>query len=205
MYRYVKRCMDVLVSIIMLLTLGPVLVFISFVNLVNSGLPVLFKQKRPGLNGQLFDLYKFRTMSNERGHDGNLLPDNKRLTKFGQFLRKTSLDELPSLFNVLKGDMSLVGPRPLLIKYLPYYTKRERIRHNVRPGLTGLAQVSGRNNLDWGERLEKDVEYVESLSFFLDVKIIVKTIAIVLLRKNVELNAIDDLDVYRNKKKHQVS
>ena len=205
MYRYVKRCMDVLISIIMLLTLGPVLVFISFVNLVNSGLPVLFKQKRPGLNGQLFDLYKFRTMSNERGHDGNLLPDNKRLTKFGQFLRKTSLDELPSLFNVLKGDMSLVGPRPLLIKYLPYYTKRERIRHNVRPGLTGLAQVSGRNNLDWGERLEKDVEYVESLSFFLDVKIIVKTIAIVLLRKNVELNAIDDLDVYRNKKKHQVS
>jgi sugar transferase EpsL len=165
------------------------------------GYPVIFKQQRPGLHGKPFYLYKFRTMTDERDENGELLPDHLRLTPFGQFLRKFSLDELPQLYNILKGDMSFVGPRPLLMKYLPYYTDREKKRHNVRPGITGLAQVSGRNNLDWDERLELDVKYVENYSFWLDLKIIFLTIKKVLKSEDVVIDprsTMKDLDEERS-------
>ncbi|MDE6901687.1 MAG: sugar transferase, partial [Lachnospiraceae bacterium] len=147
---------------------------------VKLGSPVLFKQERPGKGERIFTLCKFRTMTDEKDAQGNLLPDAVRLTKFGRFLRGTSLDELPELFNILKGDMSIIGPRPLLVSYLPYYTEQEKLRHSVRPGLTGLAQVSGRNFLDWDRRLEKDVEYVKNLSFAMDLKVLWMTVQTVL-------------------------
>ena len=147
---------------------------------VKLGSPVLFKQQRPGKDEKIFMLYKFRTMTDERDEQGNLLPDSVRLTKFGKFLRAASLDELPELFNILKGDMSLIGPRPLLVSYLPYYSEKEKLRHTVRPGLTGLAQVSGRNFIDWDRRLQKDIEYVEHLSFGMDVKVLWLTVKTVL-------------------------
>src|SRR6056297_130925 len=191
-YPILKRTFDIAVSIVVLILLSPLLLIISVLNLYHHGRPVLFKQKRPGMNEEIFEMYKFRTMTNEKNAQGELLADHKRLTPFGNFIRKTSLDELPELFNVLKGDMSLVGPRPLLVKYLPYYSERERRRHCVRPGITGLAQITGRNSLNWDEILEKDVEYVENLSFLLDMEIIVKTVVIVLQRKDVALNSLDD-------------
>jgi len=196
-YLFFKRTIDIAVSIVLLILLSPLLLIVAILNLYHHGRPVLFTQKRPGMNENIFDMYKFRTMTNEKDERGELLADNRRLTSFGNFLRKTSLDELPELFNVLKGDMSLVGPRPLLVKYLPHYSERERKRHHVRPGITGLAQVTGRNSLNWDDRLEKDVEYVENLSFLLDLEILVKTVVIVLQRKDVALNSLDDFDKYR--------
>lgn len=144
---------------------------------VKLGSPVLFTQDRPGKNEKVFKLYKFRTMTDARDENGKLLPDNVRLTKFGKLLRSTSLDELPEVFNILKGDMSIIGPRPLLVSYLPWYSDREKLRHSVRPGLSGLAQVNGRNFLDWDSRLELDVQYVEKVSFLGDVKIVLKTVS----------------------------
>ncbi len=159
MYRNcMKRCLDFLLSLCGLILLSPVLLILAVLVRVKLGSPVLFKQERPGRNEKIFTLCKFRTMTDEKDEKGNLLPDAVRLTKFGKFLRGTSLDELPELLNILEGDMSIVGPRPLLVSYLPYYSERERLRHSVRPGLTGLAQVSGRNYIDWDRRLEKDVE-----------------------------------------------
>jgi len=196
-YKKIKRFLDIISSLLMLILVSPIFLAVSILNLIIHGRPLFFKQKRPGLKGKPFEMYKFRTMTNKKDKKGELLPDEQRITSYGKFLRKTSLDELPELFNVLKGDMSLIGPRPLLIKYLPYYTDREKARHEVRPGLTGLAQVSGRNLLDWEARLEKDVQYVENLSLILDLKILFKTIATVLQSENIELNAIDDLDDYR--------
>ncbi|WP_279006566.1 sugar transferase, partial [Thomasclavelia cocleata] len=149
------------------------------------GSPVIFTQERPGKNEKIFKMYKFRTMTNETDEKGNLLSDEIRLTKFGKLLRSTSLDELPELFNILKGDMSIVGPRPLLVSYLPFYTKEEKVRHEVRPGLTGLAQVNGRNFIDWDNRLKKDIEYVENMSFVLDIKVIVTTILLVSKKSDV--------------------
>lgn len=183
-------------SVTLLLT-SPLFLIVYFLVLKSVGRPALFKQVRPGLNEEKFTMYKFRTMTNETDESGNLLPDHIRLTKTGEFLRKTSLDELPELINIFKGDMSIVGPRPLLVRYLPYYTDWEKKRHFVRPGLTGLAQVSGRNLIEWDQRLEKDVEYVDNVSFMLDVKIILKTIWIVLNREDVELNTLEDFDVQR--------
>ncbi len=176
----IKRGLDLLLSFCAIVVLSPVLLVLAVLVRVKLGSPVLFRQERPGKNEKIFTLCKFRTMTDERGADGELLPDAVRLTKFGKFLRATSLDELPELFNILKGDMSLIGPRPLLVSYLPYYTEREKKRHSVRPGLTGLAQVSGRNFLDWDKRLQKDVEYVENLSFKMDVKVLLLTIKTVL-------------------------
>ena len=164
---------------------GHLLVIIAFLVRVRLGSPVLFKQERPGLREKPFAILKFRTMTDARDQDGSLLPDAQRLTRLGAFLRKTSMDELPELFNVLKGDMSLVGPRPLLTGYLPYYTERERLRHRVRPGITGLSQISGRNYLPWDERLEMDAWYVENVSLGLDLQIIFKTIREVLSTKDV--------------------
>ena len=186
MYKhFLKRVLDILVSGMGLICLSPVLLVVSVLVRVKLGSPVIFKQERPGLNEKIFTLKKFRTMTDERDADGNLLPDAIRLTKFGKFLRSTSLDELPELWNIFCGDMSLIGPRPLLVSYLPYYTERERLRHTVRPGLTGLAQVSGRNFLEWDKRLEKDAEYVENLSFGLDIKIFFTTIKKVFVREDV--------------------
>jgi lipopolysaccharide/colanic/teichoic acid biosynthesis glycosyltransferase len=152
----------------------------------NQGKPFFF-QERPGLNERIFKIIKFKSMNDKKDKEGNLLSDAERLTKVGAFVRKTSLDEIPQLINVLKGDMSLIGPRPLLVRYLPYYSKREKLRHTVRPGITGLAQVNGRNFLMWDERLEMDVQYVENLSFFSDMQILVKTIQGVINRKDIEI------------------
>lgn len=186
MYKhFFKRLLDILVSGIGLICLSPVLIVLAVLVRVKLGSPIIFKQERPGLNEKIFTLKKFRTMTDERDEEGKLLPDAQRLTKFGKFLRSTSLDELPELWNIFCGDMSLIGPRPLLISYLPYYTQREQLRHTVRPGLTGLAQISGRNLLEWDKRLEKDAEYVENLSFGLDIKIFFLTIKKVFVREDV--------------------
>ncbi|NHF61070.1 sugar transferase [Flavobacteriaceae bacterium TP-CH-4] len=198
----VKRLLDFLVSLVLLVLLSPIFLTVLIILLVtNHGKP-FFVQPRPGRDEKTFRLLKFKTMTDARDKNNTLLPDTDRLTKVGIFVRKTSLDEIPQLINVLKGDMSLIGPRPLLMRYLPYYSERERKRHQVRPGITGLAQVSGRNNLNWDDRLAMDVKYVENLSFTLDVKIFFKTIKSVLSSKDIVVDAgavIPDLDVYRSK------
>ncbi|MCM1121751.1 MAG: sugar transferase [Eubacterium sp.] len=176
----IKRCLDFLLSLCGIIVLSPILLVLCILVRVRLGTPILFKQERPGKNEKIFTLCKFRTMTDQRDENGELLPDAVRLTKFGKFLRATSLDELPELFNILKGDMSIIGPRPLLVSYLPYYSEREKLRHSVRPGLTGLAQVSGRNFIDWDRRLQKDVEYVENLSFRMDMKVLWMTVQTVL-------------------------
>ncbi len=172
----IKRCLDFLLSLCGLIVLSPILLVLCILVRVKLGSPIFFKQERPGKDEKIFTLCKFRTMTDKRDENGELLPDAVRLTKFGKLLRSTSLDELPELFNILKGDMSIVGPRPLLVSYLPYYSEREKLRHSVRPGLTGLAQVSGRNFIDWDRRLAKDVEYVENLSFTMDMKVLWMTV-----------------------------
>lgn len=176
----IKRCLDFLLSLCAIIILSPVLLVLCILVRTKLGSPVFFRQERPGRNEQIFTLCKFRTMTDERDANGGLLPDAVRLTKFGKFLRATSLDELPELFNILKGDMSIIGPRPLLVSYLPYYSEREKLRHSVRPGLTGLAQVSGRNFIDWDKRMEKDVEYVENLTLAMDLKVLWMTVKTVL-------------------------
>lgn len=186
MYKhFIKRLLDIMISGIALVVLSPVIAILALLVRTKLGSPVIFKQERPGYGTKIFTMKKFRTMTDERDEQGNLLPDGKRLTGFGRLLRKTSLDELPELWNIFCGDMSLIGPRPLLVSYLPYYTKREQLRHTVRPGLTGLAQVSGRNFLEWDKRLEKDVEYVENLSFALDIKIFFATIKAVFVHDDI--------------------
>lgn len=186
--KYIKRFLDIIISAVALVLLSPVLLIVAVLVRVKLGSPVIFHQQRPGYEEKIFGLCKFRTMTEEKDAEGNLLPDADRLTSFGNFLRKTSLDELPELWNILRGDMSLIGPRPLLIKYLPYYTEKEKLRHTVRPGLTGLAQVNGRNFISWDNRLAKDVEYVENLSFLLDVKILFKTVAVVFKKEDVAVD-----------------
>lgn len=183
--RFVKRLSDFILSFCAILILSPVILIVTILIKMKLGSPVLFKQKRVGLNESIFMMYKFRTMTDERGKDGELLPDNIRLTKFGKFLRSTSLDELPELFNILKGDMGIVGPRPLVVEYLPYYTEEERQRHNIRPGLTGLAQINGRSFLSWEERFELDIKYIDSCTFALDCNIVIKTFLHVIKRKSV--------------------
>ena len=160
--KYIKRILDFILSLCALIVLSPVLLIVAILVRVKLGSPIIFKQKRPGKDEKIFTLYKFRTMTDEKDENGNLLPDSERLTKFGKFLRSTSLDELPELINILKGDMAIVGPRPLLVEYLEFYTEEEKHRHDVRPGLTGLAQVNGRNNLKWDDRLAYDVKYVNN-------------------------------------------
>ena len=180
-----KRIVDILVSLMLLLLLSPIVLIIGLLIRNKLGSPIFFKQERIGYKDKLFTVYKFRTMSDAHDAEGNLLPDSLRLTSFGKRIRRLSIDEIPQLLNVLKGEMSIVGPRPLLTKYLPYYTSRERQRHQVRPGITGLAQITGRNQLGWDERLEIDVKYVEKASFLFDLKIIFLTIVKVLRRENV--------------------
>lgn len=196
----IKRPLDFVLALCGIIVLSPLLIFTMILIKVKLGSPILFKQKRPGLDEKIFTMYKFRTMTNEKDKNGNYLPDSIRLTSFGNFLRSTSIDELPSLFNILKGDMSFVGPRPLLIKYLPYYTTDEKTRHTVRPGLTGLSQVNGRNNLNWDKRLELDIQYVNNVYFITDVKIILKTLLKVFKREDivvVDKGDLKDLDKER--------
>lgn len=186
MYRFfIKRCLDFVLSLLALILLSPVLLIVAVLVRIKLGTPVIFKQERPGRNEKIFRMYKFRTMTDQKDNEGRLLPDEIRLTSFGKKLRSTSLDELPELFNILKGDMSIVGPRPLLVRYLPLYNERQRHRHDVRPGFTGLAQVNGRNSISWEEKFEWDVKYVEKLSFGLDVKIILQTVKTVLKREGI--------------------
>lgn len=183
--KLLKRIFDLVIAIIGIFLLLPLLCIISILIWLKLGWPVFFCQERPGLWGKPFLLYKFRTMTDRKGRDGQLLSDQERLTPLGVFLRSTSLDELPELVNVIKGDLSLVGPRPLLMRYLPYFTEREQLRHSVRPGITGLAQISGRNYLPWDERLGLDVWYVENWTLWLDVKILFQTIRKVFAREGV--------------------
>ena len=183
--KYIKRILDLILSLMALIVLMPLMIIIGILVRINLGSPIIFKQKRPGKNEKIFTLYKFRTMTDKRDIDGNLLPDEYRLTKFGKFLRSTSLDELPELINILKGDMAIVGPRPLLVEYLPYYTEEEKHRHDVRPGLTGLAQVNGRNAISWEEKLKYDTEYIKKISFYSDLKIIFKTIKKTIKREDI--------------------
>lgn len=180
-----KRLFDIVVAALLLVLLSPLLLAVACMVKVSLGSPVLFKQVRPGLHGRPFTMYKFRTMTDARDAQGRLLPDERRLTKFGRFLRSTSLDELPELFNVLKGDMSLVGPRPLLMEYLPLYTPEQARRHEVRPGITGWAQVNGRNAISWEEKFEHDVWYVDNRSLWLDIKILWLTLLTVARREGI--------------------
>lgn len=174
--KYIKRPLDIVLSALALVILSPVLLVTAVLVRTKLGSPVIFKQPRPGKDGKIFNMYKFRTMTDARDADGNLLPDEVRLTPFGKWLRSTSLDELPELLCILKGDMSIVGPRPLLVKYLPLYNEEQRHRHDVRPGLTGWAQVNGRNTLTWEEKFRHDVWYVQNVRFSTDVKIVLMTI-----------------------------
>lgn len=181
----IKRLFDIVVSFIALILLSPIFVVTALLVGKNLGKPVLFRQRRPGKDGKIFEMFKFRTMLNDKNRDGEPLPDEQRLTPFGDKLRATSLDELPELWNVLKGDMSLVGPRPLLVEYLELYSPEQARRHNVKPGLTGWAQVNGRNAVSWQQRFEMDVWYVDNRSFWLDIKILLQTVKIVLRKDNI--------------------
>ena len=174
--KYIKRLMDVVCALLAITVFSPIYILVAVLVRVKLGSPIIFKQARPGLNEKIFTLYKFRTMTDKKDENGNLLPDDVRLTKFGRLLRKTSLDELPEAFNILKGDMSIVGPRPLLVKYLPLYNQHQKRRHEVRPGLTGLAQVSGRNAITWEQKFDYDVQYTDNITFLGDVKIIFLTV-----------------------------
>lgn len=194
--KYIKRLLDILISATVLLSLCWLYALLALIVRIMIGAPVLFKQDRPGKNGKIFKLYKFRSMSNAKDENGNLLPDKERLNGFGRLFRSTSLDELPEVFNILKGDMSLIGPRPLLVRYLDHYNVCENRRHEVRPGLTGLAQVSGRNTVTWKEKFQKDVEYVNRLSFGLDVKIFFLTIGKVFQREGIEYQRSDTINDY---------
>ncbi len=186
--KFFKRIIDFTLSLIALIVLSPILLILIIITAIAMKGNPFFTQLRPGKNEKIFKLIKFRTMSNEKDENGNLLPDDVRLNKFGKFLRSTSLDELPELINILKGDMSIVGPRPLLVEYLPYYTEEEKHRHDVRPGLTGWAQVNGRNSVNWENRFKLDVFYVKNISLFLDIKIIFLTVKKVLMRSDIAEN-----------------
>ena len=198
----IKRFFDIVLSGVALIMLSPLFLVLAILVCVKLGRPVIFHQHRPGKDEKIFNLCKFRTMTDERDIQGQLLPDEQRLTPFGKMLRTTSLDELPELWNIFKGDMSIIGPRPLLVKYLPYYTKEERRRHSLRPGLTGLAQINGRNALGWEERFAYDLEYVSHCTFLMDLSIVGKTVGKVLNHSNTLSGAdqtVEDFDKYRSK------
>ncbi|MBR7552543.1 sugar transferase [Allobacillus sp. SKP8-2] len=202
--RFIKRPMDFILSLIAIIVLSPILLVVAILVRTKLGSPVLFKQKRPGLNEEIFMMYKFRTMTDERDNKGELLPDSDRLTKFGRLLRSTSLDELPELFNILKGDMSIIGPRPLLVQYLPLYNNHQKRRHEVRPGLSGLAQVSGRNAISWEDKFNLDVEYVDNVSFIEDWKIIFLTIKKVFVREGINSETAATIEPFKGTEKERM-
>lgn len=195
--RYFKRPMDFILSLVAIIVLSPILLVVGVLVRTKLGGPVIFKQKRPGLNEKIFTLYKFRTMTDEKDGNGELLPDSIRLTKFGKFLRSTSLDELPELFNILLGDMSIIGPRPLLVQYLPLYNEHQKRRHDVRPGLSGLAQVNGRNAISWEAKFNLDIEYVDSVSFIGDWKIILLTLKKVFVREGINSETAATMEPFK--------
>lgn len=189
--KYIKRILDLILSLMALIVLMPLMIIIGILVRINLGSPIIFKQKRPGKNEKIFTLYKFRTMTDKRDIDGNLLPDEYRLTKFGKFLRSTSLDELLELINIIKGDMAIVGPRPQLIKDMLFMTKEQRRRHSVRQGLTGLAQISGRNNISWEKKINYDLKYIDRVTFYGDLKIILKTVEKVFKKEDIETEGME--------------
>lgn len=195
-YKYIKRILDIISSLLAIIILSPLLAATAVLVKTKLGSPVLFKQERPGKDEKIFTLMKFRTMTDERDENGELLPDEVRLTKFGKFLRSTSIDELPELFNILKGDMSVIGPRPLLVKYLPRYNEHQHRRHEVRPGLSGWAQVNGRNSISWEEKFDLDVEYVDNYSFAMDVKILFMTVLNVLKKEGISSETSATMEVF---------
>lgn len=204
--KIIKRPMDFLCALLAIIVLSPIMLVVALLVRTKLGSPILFKQERPGRDEKVFMLYKFRTMTDERDCEGNLLSDDIRLTRFGKILRSTSLDELPELINILKGEMAIVGPRPLLVEYLPYYLENEHHRHDVRPGLTGFAQINGRNAINsWEERFEYDLEYVNHVTFLMDLKIVLKTIRKVIHRSDIQVGSeikVGRLDVTRCEDKH---
>lgn len=202
--KFIKRPQDFCCALAAMIVLSPVMLITAILVRVKLGSPVVFKQERPGLNGKIFTLYKFRTMTDKRDENGNLLPDEVRLTKFGRKLRSTSLDELPELFNILNGDMAVVGPRPLLVRYLPRYNEQQARRHEVRPGFTGLAQVNGRNAISWEEKFHWDVKYVDNITFLGDWKIIFKTVSTVLKREGISSETSATMEEFMGSEKTNV-
>lgn len=198
--RFFKRPMDFFLSLIAIIILSPVLLIVSILVRVKLGSPILFKQERPGLNEKIFTMYKFRTMTDGKDAEGKLLPDSVRLTKFGRILRSTSLDELPELFNILKGDMSIVGPRPLLVQYLPLYNQYQKRRHEVRPGLSGYAQVNGRNAISWEDKFKLDIQYVDSITFIGDWKIIFLTLKKVFVKEGISSETSMTMEPFKGQK-----
>ncbi len=198
-----KRLLDIVLSFVAIILLSPIYLIISIFVFVFMGWPIIFKQKRPGKDEKIFSMYKFRTMNNKKDKNGKLLQDRDRLTKFGVFLRKTSLDELPELFCILVGKMSIVGPRPLLVEYLPYYTEEEHHRHDVRPGLTGLAQTSGRNTISWEEKFKYDIEYVNNISFKNDILILIKKIKVVLNSEGINQSSNETMENFAEYRKRR--
>ena len=213
--RYVKRIIDIICALLAIMVFWLLYLIVAVLVRIKLGSPIIFKQERPGKIDKktgketIFNLYKFRTMTDKRDVEGNLLPDDVRLTKFGRILRSTSLDELPEAFNILKGDMSVIGPRPLLVEYLPYYTKEEHHRHDVRPGLSGWAQINGRNAIDsWEQRFQYDLEYVKNVSFAFDIKVVLKTIEKVLKRSDIQVGKqikVGILDTARGNKNETIN
>lgn len=195
-YKYIKRILDIISSLLAIIILSPLLAVTAVLVKTKLGSPVLFKQERPGKDEKIFTLMKFRTMTDERDENSELLPDEVRLTKFGKFLRSTSIDELPELFNILKGDMSVIGPRPLLVKYLPRYNEHQHRRHEVRPGLSGWAQVNGRNTVSWEDKFDMDVHYVDNYSFAMDVKILFMTVLNVLKKEGISSETSATMEVF---------
>lgn len=206
MYRkYIKRVLDFTLSLIALIILSPLYLVLAILVRIKLGSPIIFKQERPGLNEKIFTLYKFRTMTDEKDENGKLLPDEVRLTKFGKFLRSTSLDELPELINIIKGDMSIVGPRPLLVEYLPLYNEKQKCRHNVRPGLTGYAQISGRNSISWEEKFNDDLMYIENITFIEDLKIVLKTALKVIKREGISQEGNATMEKFTGNKEDKMN
>lgn len=204
--KFFKRFLDIIISLLGLIILSPIILIVAILVRIKLGSPIIFKQERPGKDEKIFKLYKFRSMSDKKDENGELLSDSERLTKFGKILRATSLDEIPELVNILKGEMSLIGPRPLAISYLPYYSESERHRHDVRPGLTGLAQINGRNAVNWDKRFAYDIEYVNNITFINDCKILFKTFYKVLKRDDVVVTGtgtVIDFDEYRRNQLNQ--
>lgn len=199
--KYIKRILDFTLSLVALIILMPLMIILWVLVRIKLGKPAIFKQQRPGKNEKIFTLYKFRTMTDEKDENGKLLPDEKRLTKFGKMLRSTSLDELPELINIIKGDMSIVGPRPLLVEYLPMYSEEQKHRHDAMPGLTGLAQISGRNAISWEEKFIDDLEYIKNINFINDCKIVIKTIGKVIKREGISQENTATMERFKGTKK----
>ena len=203
--KYIKRPLDFILSLIAIIILSPLILIVAILVRIKLGKPLIFKQQRPGKNEKIFTLYKFRTMTDKKDENGNLLPDEQRLTKFGKALRSTSLDELPELINILKGDMAIVGPRPLLVEYLPLYNEEQKHRHYVRPGLTGLAQISGRNAITWEEKFKEDIEYVNNITFIQDTKIILKTFVKVFKKEGINQEGNATMRKFEGSKKEKTN